>query len=137
MSTGFPINPPRARLTDTDGYVSQEWYRYFTKIQQAVGSSPSVTWQDGFLLASAPVDLPSFDEIGAPVTDTWMDLVARPSVAVGTATVSTVTGDVRKHTKTGKADIYRFIPSNGDEALDAFYSTFSAGALSGLIVARG
>jgi hypothetical protein len=66
-----------------------------------------------------------------------MDLVCRPSVAEGTATVSSITGDVRKHSKTGLADIYRFIPSNGNAALDAFYTTFTGGVLTGLIVARG
>jgi hypothetical protein len=67
----------------------------------------------------------------------WIDLVSRPSTLVGTSTVSGVSGDVRLHTKTSMADVYRFIPSTSDPLLDAFYSTFAASVLSGLIVSRG
>ena len=53
--TGFTINPPRAKLTDENGFVSNEWYRYFAQIQAAVGTSASATWQDGFVLVPAPL----------------------------------------------------------------------------------
>ena len=66
----------------------------------------------------------------------WIDLVSRPSTLVGTSTVSGVSGDVRLHVKVGKADVYRFIPSPYDPLLDAFYTTFAASVLSGLIVVR-
>ena len=66
----------------------------------------------------------------------WIDLVSRPSTLVGTSTVSGVSGDVREHTKTGQPNVYRFIPAPYDPLLDAFYTTFAASVLSGLIVAR-
>lgn len=53
--TGFPINPPRAAISDQRGFVSPEWYRYFAQIQSAVGSASSETWQDGYILAPGPV----------------------------------------------------------------------------------
>ena len=65
MATGFPINPPRAMLTDGAGFVSPPWYRYFAQIQNAVGSSTTATWQDGYLLAAAPPVPPSIDELQA------------------------------------------------------------------------
>lgn len=74
-------------------------------------------------------------KVNGPVS--WMDLVPRPSVEVGAAIVSGQAGTVRKHTKDGEADIFRFIPTDYDPALDGFYSTYSAGALSGLITTRG
>lgn len=66
----------------------------------------------------------------------WGALVFWPSAAVGTATVSTQPGAVRSHSRAGQT-VYRFIPDNGDMALDAFYTTYSGGVLSGLIVSRG
>lgn len=63
--TGFPINPPRAPIAGAGGIVSTEWYRYFAQIQAAVGSSASASWQDGYLLASAPPAMPSVNELQA------------------------------------------------------------------------
>ena len=82
-------------------------------------------------LSLAPPILPP--EPDAPI---WIDLVSRPSTLAGTSTVSGVSGDVRLHVKVGKADVYRFIPSPYDPLLDAFYSSFVASVLSGLIVVR-
>lgn len=82
-------------------------------------------------LALLPPVLPP--EPDAPI---WIDLVSRPSTLVGTSTVSGVSGDVRLHVKVGKTDVYRFIPSPYDPLLDAFYTTFVASVLSGLIVVR-
>lgn len=61
--TGFPINPPRAAISDGRGFVSPEWYRYFAQIQSAVGSSASATWQDGFLLVPPPLSVLAADMI--------------------------------------------------------------------------
>lgn len=66
----------------------------------------------------------------------WGDRIFWPSSDAGTATVAGVSGEVRSHTKGGDT-VYRFIPSNGNSALDAFYVTYSGGALSGLIATRG
>lgn len=63
--TGFPINPPRAPITDDGQIVSSEWYRYFAQIHDAVGSSASATWEDGFLLASVTPDFPEVAELEA------------------------------------------------------------------------
>jgi len=71
---------------------------------------------------------------GSPAT--WGDFIFWPSTLAGTATVSGVSGDVRSHTK-GAVTVYRFIPSPYNAALDGFYSTYSGGVLSGLIVTRG
>jgi len=77
--TGFPINPPRAPIAGAGGIVSSEWYRYFAQIQAAVGSSASASWQDGFLLGSAPAAMPSVNELQAGAA----------AVAIGTVTVTT------------------------------------------------
>lgn len=73
---------------------------------------------------------------GPPATPSWMDLVARPSTSVGTSTVSGITGDVRAHTKSGVI-IYRFIPSNSDTTLDAFYEDFDGNTLTNFLTSRG
>lgn len=54
--TGFPINPPNAPLTDGNGMVTPEWYKFFLAIQRIIGG-PSNPFDDGALLASmrAPV----------------------------------------------------------------------------------
>lgn len=67
---------------------------------------------------------------------TWGTLVFWPSAEAGTATVSSQPGAVRSHSRAGQT-VYRFIPANGDMALDGFYTTYSGGVLSGLIVSRG
>lgn len=59
--TGFPINPPRAQIVDGRGFVSNEWYRYFSQIQTAVGSAASASWQDGYLLVPPSPALISVD----------------------------------------------------------------------------
>jgi hypothetical protein len=71
----------------------------------------------------------------APVS--WIDLVVRPSVLAGLGTVGNSSGMVRTHAKIGEPAVHRFIPVPYDPALDAFYTTFSGGALGGLIVSRG
>lgn len=62
----------------------------------------------------------------------WMDYAGWPSAPAGT----TANGEVLAYTRQG-ATVYRLIPAPYDFALDAFYSTFSGGILSGLIVTRG
>jgi len=59
---------------------------------------------------------------------------ATPAV-VGQAT-SPAAGDVYSYTWRGVTR-YRLVPSTYSAAADAFYTTFSAGACTGLIVARG
>lgn len=77
--TGFPINPPRAAISDGRGFVSPEWYRYFAQIQAAVGSASTATWQDGFVLVPAPIaGISAYDVEGGG-----------PAIAVGVYTVST------------------------------------------------
>lgn len=73
----------------------------------------------------------------AASVQTWINLVSRPSIAVGTSTVAGIPGDVRLHAKVGQADVYRFIPSNSDPLIDSFYASFAASVLSDLIVSRG
>ncbi len=68
---------------------------------------------------------------------TWMDLVAWPSQLVGPATLGSISGNVRSHARASGPTIYRFIPSPYNQQNDAFYSHFSEGVLSGLIVSRG
>jgi hypothetical protein len=58
----------------------------------------------------------------------------QPAV-VGQAT-SPAAGDVYSYTWAGVTR-YRLVPSTYSAAQDAFYASFSAGACSGLIVARG
>lgn len=70
---------------------------------------------------------------GEGVGFTWMDLVARPSIFV----VDLPNGKVRKHVKTGEADIFRFIPNPYDPILDAFYGAFDGSNLTDLITTRG
>ena len=67
---------------------------------------------------------------------TWEGLVFWPSSLSGTATVSSQAGAVRAHTKGGQT-FYRFIPTAYSAALDGFYTTYSNGQLSGLVVSRG
>jgi hypothetical protein len=100
------------------------------KVQEVLDAIPRLS-QSLDLLALAPPILPPI-----PAAPIWIDLVSRPSTLVGTSTVSGVSGDVRLHVKVGKADVYRFIPSPYDPLLDAFYSSFVASVLSGLIVVR-
>lgn len=71
---------------------------------------------------------------GAPAT--WGDFVFWPSVEAGSATVSGTSGSVRSHTKSGQT-YFRFIPEPYNAALDGFYTTFTGGVLSGLVVTRG
>ena len=77
-------------------------------------------------------------EFSAPLL-TWPHLAeawsAEPS-QVGTATVSNEAGAVWEYTLDGVTR-YRFVPDVYNPTLDAFYSEFTGGALSGLIVARG
>ena len=49
---------------------------------------------------------------------------------------STAAGDVYAYTLSGTTR-YRLVPTTYSAAQDAFYSTFSGGVLSGLIVTRG
>ena len=70
---------------------------------------------------------------------TWPHLAEAWSVEpsqVGTATVSGEAGAVWEYTLDGVTR-YRFVPDDYNPTLDAFYSEFTGGALSGLIVARG
>jgi hypothetical protein len=65
----------------------------------------------------------------------WIDYATNwstPPVLVG----STPAGDVYSYTLDGVTR-YRFVPAMYDPALDAFYSNFSGGVLSGMIVSRG
>jgi hypothetical protein len=59
-----------------------------------------------------------------------------PPAAAGVATVSSAAGTVTTYQLDGVTR-WRFVPDDYDAALDAFYSAFSGGVLSGLIVARG
>ena len=49
--TGFPINPPREPLVDSNGYVVPAWYKYFLAIQKLIGG-PVSPFDDSTLLAS-------------------------------------------------------------------------------------
>jgi len=62
----------------------------------------------------------------------WIDYVMWPSAPAGTVAA----GSVRSHTR-GGVTVYRLIPAPYNPGQDAFYTTFSGGALSGLITARG
>lgn len=62
----------------------------------------------------------------------WIDYVTWPSAEAGTVAA----GAVRSHTR-GGVTVFRLIPSNGNPAQDAFYTTFTGGVLSGLITTRG
>lgn len=55
---------------------------------------------------------------------------------IGTATVSTQSGSVLSYVLAGVTR-YRFVPDTYSAALDGFYSSYSGGVLSGLIVTRG
>jgi hypothetical protein len=55
---------------------------------------------------------------------------------VGTATVSTQAGVVLSYTLRGVTR-FRFVPDTYSPQQDAFYSNYSGGVLSGLIVTRG
>lgn len=79
-------------------------------------------------------------EPGPPGTDAggWTYLVTRwssPPTEAGASTVSGAPGLVLAYLLDGITR-YRFVPSPYSAALDAFYSTFSGGQLSGLIVSR-
>ena len=72
---------------------------------------------------------------GGAVILSWDFLAAKWStepVVVGTVAA----GDVYAYTL-GGVTRYRLVPSVYSAALDAFYSTFSGGVLSGLICSRG
>ena len=76
---------------------------------------------------------------GGVVILTWDYLVANWSTApasVGTATVSSQPGEVFEY-PLGSVTRYRFVPTTYSAALDAFYTTYSGGVLSGLICSRG
>jgi hypothetical protein len=79
-------------------------------------------------------ELPAADTL--PITPSWADLVMWPSASAGTATVSGQAGAVRSHTR-GGVTYYRFIPTSFNPALDGFYSGYTGGVLSGLLVSRG
>ena len=69
----------------------------------------------------------------------WDFLVANWSTAptvAGAATVSSQPGQVWAHVLRGVTR-FRFVPDTYSPALDAFYSGYSGGVLSGLIVSRG
>lgn len=61
--TGFPINPPRAKLVDQTGNVTSEWYRFFLAIQKLIGSGSTLPWEDSTLLAGGNEPPPTTDEI--------------------------------------------------------------------------
>lgn len=65
----------------------------------------------------------------------WIYLVSTWSTEP-TLSASITGGDVYTYTLDGTTR-YRFVPTAYDPAQDAFYTTFTAGTLSGLIVARG
>lgn len=70
---------------------------------------------------------------------TWDFLATKwttPPTEVGAATVSGQTGAVFLYALEGVTR-YRFVPSVYLAALDGFYSEYSGGVLSGLIVSRG
>lgn len=78
--TGFPINPPRTPLVDNQGLPTREWWIYFLKIQQAIGSGVSSPFDDASLAASSmipPVDAVSDMANTSPMPLVY-DLMARP-----------------------------------------------------------
>lgn len=159
--------PRVALLDPRSGAISREWYRFFLTLLTATQTNqnesalaPDATSLLASYIAAAPDAVaPSEGVLAALVADlqeqitalqmqtplvpsepeppSWMDLVAWPSVADGTSTVAGQPGAVRRHSKIGQSDIYRFIPTVYDAALDAFYTTFSGGVLTGLICTRG
>ena len=89
----------------------------------------------GFMSGADKAKLDGVD----PFDETWVYLVNSWSVApsiVGASTVSGQPGDVYDYTL-GGVTRYRFVPTTYDPTLDGFYSTFTAGTLSGLIATRG
>lgn len=69
----------------------------------------------------------------APVT--WIYYATTWSVSP-TLNSSIAGGDVYNYTLS-ETTRYRFVPTTYDPTLDAFYTTFSGGVLSGIIIARG
>ena len=63
---------------------------------------------------------------------TW---TSAPSL-LGSATVSSTLGTVYSYTLAGTTR-YRFVPDIYDASKDAFYTSFTNGTLTGLIVKRG
>lgn len=74
--------------------------------------------------------------VNKAVAPTWWGYIPWPSTAAGVATVGGQPGKVRAHTR-GAVTVYRFIPDVANPALDAFYSGYAGGVLSGLIASRG
>lgn len=58
--TGFPINPPRAKLVNDDGSCTPEWYRFFLAIQKLIGGADDPFDQSSMLGAATalPGDAP-------------------------------------------------------------------------------
>lgn len=65
---GFPINIPNAPLTDGNGMVTREWYRFFSNVQNMVGG-PVSPFDDSALLAGpngiAALAMPLDEGLGA------------------------------------------------------------------------
>jgi hypothetical protein len=72
--------------------------------------------------------------VDGDVPPSWIELVTQFSSV--TLTGSTAAGSVYAYVQ-GGVTRYRLVPVPYDAAQDAFYSTFTGGALSGLIVSRG
>ncbi len=85
--------------------------------------------------ASEIEGLATFIAENSSSTATWVFYATTWSTEP-TLNTSIAGGDVYDYTLDGTTR-YRFVPSTYDATEDAFYSTFSGGLLTGLIVARG
>lgn len=52
--TGFPLNPPNAPISGSDGRCTTEWYRFFTAIQKTIGTGVSSPFEDALFYADRP-----------------------------------------------------------------------------------
>ncbi len=60
---GFAINPPNAQLVDDKGYVSPVWYRWFSRVQGAVGTDLVALIQASPLLTYSPTATLTADKV--------------------------------------------------------------------------
>lgn len=92
-----------------------------------------------FVLAGVPGPAGPAGPPGPSGAEGWISRAAHwsaPPTLAGRASVAGEAGDVWLYTA-GGTQRFRFVADDYDAALDAFYSSYTAGVLSGLIVARG
>lgn len=82
--TGFPVNPPRTPLITADGMPTPEWWRFFLRIQQTIGSGVSSPFDDSALLAGGLARVPGALSPGEGISGGG-DMEANVTVALDTA----------------------------------------------------